>query len=644
MIPRQFLLLPLVLMLEPQVAFAQEEEIEEIVVTTTRNRRSFEQQATRVEVLGAEEINEKANMKPGDIRMLLNESTGIHVQQTSATSFNSTIRIQGLDGKYTQLLRDGMPLYGGFSGGLSLLQVAPLDLAQVEVVKGASSTLYGGGAIAGLVNLISKKPESEPERSLLLNMTSAGGTDLSGYFSGMQDGIGASLFTSYNDSEAYDPADNGLSAIPEFERWTFNPRLFFESDNSELRVGLSAVNEDRLGGSIDHIEGNRVPATYFEDSSTERLSSQIEYVAQLSSGNELVLRNSVNHFQRELDVPSFSFAGTQLSSFSEAHIVGATQSMDWVAGLNIWTEDFEQEGIIPGPKLDFDTQTQGMFVQATMPFGENWMIEGGLRVDHTSDYGSFVLPRISLLYTPSSDTTLRIGGGLGYKEPTPFTEEAEAIQFNGVLPFESSQLNAEESAGVNIDINRSLTLSNDQTLNLNLLLFYTRVDDPLRLVPLDNGDLIYAQPSDYLDSRGAEINAIWRWQDFKIFLGYTHADVEEHGATDRTEYPLVPRDRFNSVFVYEREDDLRIGLEAYYYGRQDLNDGTRSRDFWIFGLMMEKVMSERYSLFINFENFTDTRQTRFGSINSGTLANPVFEDIFAPLDGYVANGGIKLRF
>jgi iron complex outermembrane receptor protein len=62
-------------------AVAQEEEVEEIIVTTTRSRRSFEQQPTRVEVLGGEEINEKANMKPGDIRMLLNESTGIHVQQ-----------------------------------------------------------------------------------------------------------------------------------------------------------------------------------------------------------------------------------------------------------------------------------------------------------------------------------------------------------------------------------------------------------------------------------------------------------------------------------------------------------------------------------------------------------------------------------
>jgi len=358
----------------------------------------------------------------------------------------------------------------------------------------------------------------------------------------------------------------------------------------------------------------------------------------------LVLRNSINHFSRDLDIPGFSFSGTQLSSFSEAHIAGQTRTMDWVGGVNLWTEDFEQDSVVPNQALDFDSQTIGAFIQTTLPLNDNWMFEGGLRIDKTSDYGSFVLPRFSFLYTPSSDTTIRIGGGLGYKEPSPFTEDAEAIQFRGVLPLVSASLDAEESAGANIDINRSIDLGSDLSLNLNLLLFYTRVDDPLRLVETAANQFSYSQPNDYLDTRGAEINAVWRWQDFKVFLGYTHADVEEHATTGTFTSPLIPRDRVNTVFVYEREDDVRIGLEAYYYGRQELNNGTKSRDFWIFGLMMEKVFSEQYSLFLNFENFTDTRQTRFESINSGSLASPVFNDIFAPLDGFVVNGGVKLRF
>ena len=158
------------------------EELEEIVISTTRSSRTIENIPTRVEFLGGEELEEKGNMKPGDIRMMLNESTGIQTQQTSATSYNSSIRIQGLDGKYTQILRDGFPLYAGFSGGLSLLQIVPLDLKQVEVIKGASSTLYGGGAISGIVNLISKLPEEERELNFMVNGASALGLDASGFY------------------------------------------------------------------------------------------------------------------------------------------------------------------------------------------------------------------------------------------------------------------------------------------------------------------------------------------------------------------------------------------------------------------------------------------------------------------------------
>src|SRR6476620_4735813 len=159
------------------------EELEEVRVSSTRSSRTIEDIPTRVEVIAGEELDEKGNMKPGDIRMLLNESTGIQTQQTSAISANSSIRIQGLDGKYTQILRDGFPLYSGFSGGLGLLQIAPLDLKRVEVLKGSASTLYGGGAIAGLVNLISRTPEEEKRLDLLLNGTSALGLDASAFYS-----------------------------------------------------------------------------------------------------------------------------------------------------------------------------------------------------------------------------------------------------------------------------------------------------------------------------------------------------------------------------------------------------------------------------------------------------------------------------
>jgi iron complex outermembrane receptor protein len=87
-------------------------------------------------------------MTPGDISMMLNETRGLRVQTTSPSLGGANVRIQGLRGRYTQLLSDGLPLYGGQSGALSMLQIPPMDLAQVEVIKGVASAFYGASRCA----------------------------------------------------------------------------------------------------------------------------------------------------------------------------------------------------------------------------------------------------------------------------------------------------------------------------------------------------------------------------------------------------------------------------------------------------------------------------------------------------------------
>ena len=202
-------------------------EAGEVVISTTRTGREIDDTPTRVEAIDEEEIDEKSSMRSSNVSMILNESTGIKVQQTSATSYTQSIRIQGLDGRYTQILKDGFPAFGGFSGSLSLLDIPPLDLKQFEVIKGSSSTLYGGGAIAGLVNLISKTPTEERELKFHIDITSAGGINTSGFFGQKFKKTGVTLFASRNSNSAYDPSDVGLTAIPKFERYTINPKIFF---------------------------------------------------------------------------------------------------------------------------------------------------------------------------------------------------------------------------------------------------------------------------------------------------------------------------------------------------------------------------------------------------------------------------------
>ena len=104
----------------------------------------------------------------------------------------------------------------------------------------------------------------------------------------------------------------------------------------------------------------------------------------------------------------------------------------------------------------------------------------------------------------------------------------------------------------------------------------------------------------------------------------------------------MAKHRLNNILMYELEEKLKIGLEGYYYSSQKLSDGTLGKSFFIAGLMIEKLW-DRFSLFINFENITDTRQTKFDTIYTGSVTNPVFRDIYAPVDGFVVNGGIKIK-
>ena len=620
-------------------------ELDAVVIGATRSSRTIANIPTRVEVISGEELDEKGNMKPGDIRMLLAESTGIQTQQTSATSGNSSIRIQGLDGKYTQIIRDGFPLYSGFSGGLGLLQIAPLDLKQVEVIKGSSSTLYGGGAIAGLVNLVSKTPTEQRHLDFLLNGNSALGADASAFYSQKFDKFGATVYAAYNHGTAYDPSNIGLSAIPRYNRYTLNPKLFFYlNDKTTLITGINSTIENRIGGDMQYLKGDGdAQHSYYELNKTDRYSSQVELDHKLNDRSKLTFKNSVSYFNRSIDLPDYRFSGKQTSTYSEANYAYNGEKADWVAGINYLTDHFNEDRNSSFPLRSYDYHTVGAFVQNTWNATEKFILESGVRLDHHNDYGTFVLPRISALYKINQHFSTRLGGGLGYKAPSVFTEDAERIEFRNVLPIDVANTKAERSYGANYDVTYKTGLFDDQvSFSINQLFFYTRIDHPIILTALANGNLQYLQPNGDLNTKGMETNVKLTYSSFKLFLGYTLADVMQHTGNTITNYPLVSRNRLNNILVYEIEDKLKIGAEAYYFSPQRLNDGTTGKGYWTAGLMAEKIW-ERFSLFVNFENITDTRQTRFDTIYTGSITNPTFRDIYAPLDGFVVNGGIKFK-
>ena len=617
-------------------------QLDAVVLQSTRSTRTVRKIPTRIEFIGEEELGEKAIMNPTNISMVLRESTGIQMQQTSLSSGNTNIRIQGLDGRYTQLLRDGFPLYGGFSSGLSILQIPPLDLQQFEIIKGSSSTLYGGGAIAGLVDMVSKTPDEEPALDIMLTQTQALGSTANIFFSKRNERFGISLYGSGHYQKAYDPEDDGFSNLPKTTSVSFNPKVFYyPSDKTTVWLGLNGTYDDRIGGDITKIEsGENGIHQYTEENISKRLSSQFVYQTQLDSISSIQFKNSISFFDRNLTVPDFNFEGKQINTFTEVTYSRASEKTDWIVGSNLYTSTFNENDNAPLQRDQKDV-TFGAFANNIFDISDNWILETGLRADYNTDFGFFPLPRISLLYKNYSGFSSRIGGGLGYKIPDIFTEEAEYINFEDVLAIDKSTIDTERAYGVNFDLNYQTRISDEIGFSINQLFYLTAIKNGLLLNSTDNGFFRFENAPDEIFSKGAETNIKFTYEDFRWFLNYALIDTKLNYLPGNPQKPLTAKHNAGSVLMYE-SDKWRIGYETYYTGKQFLSNGTETTDFVTMGLLVMRNFKFG-SVFVNFENFTDRRQSRFSPLVLPPHENPVFPEIYAPTDGFIFSVGLIIK-
>ena len=626
-----------------------EQEMEEVIVQSTRTSRTIANVPTRVETIELEEIDEKNNMRPANVAMLLHESTGIQVQQTSATSANSSIRIQGLDGRYTQLLKDGFANFGNFASGLSVLEIPPLDLKQVEIIKGPASPLFGGGAIAGVINFISKSPKLKPEYNFIVNHSNIGQTNVGGFASGRGKKAGYTLLALYNRQKAYDADKDEFTELPMSHEFTVLPKLFlYPGENTTIAIGNSFTSAERTGGDLQVIKNNAdSDHKYFEKNKTLRNISTIELNKKISDHKRLVAKQSFGVFDRSIAIPSYTFAGTDYNAYTDISYVTEAGKHAFVMGGNFIYSNFKEKGVTRGSRNN-KANTGGIYAQHTLDASEIIKLESGLRLD-VANYNNevyfntefFVLPRVSLLVRYNSKWSSRIGGGIGYKTPTLFTEETETIQYRNVAQL--NNVKSEKSYGGTADINFKTNIAENLAFSFNHMFFYTTINNPLELQGDVNGGYSFVNALKPVRSAGFESNAKFIYKNnFKLFLGYTFTHTKADYLPGNQFLTLVPMHKLNSALVYEKEGVIKVGLEGYFTGKQYLNNGTQTPAFSEFGFMAEKIF-KGYSLFVNFENFTDTRQGRYKNVVNGSHQNPTFDEIWTHTEGFVANGGLKIK-
>jgi iron complex outermembrane receptor protein len=233
--------------------------------------------------------------------------------------------------------------------------------------------------------------------------------------------------------------------------------------------------------------------------------------------------------------------------------------------------------------------------------------------------------------------TSRIGGGLGYKMPTLFNDQSEQQGYQNIQPINMASIKAEQSYGVNGDVNYRSALSDEAFININQLFFYTYVDQPLIL---QNNTFMNAPG--HISTQGAETNIKLVMDELVFYLGYTYTNTKQHFNGQTTPQSLTPQKRISFDVTYEIENSFRFGAESFYTSPQLLSDGSTGKGYITFGLLVQK-MWKHLDVFVNAENVTDRRQTRWGNIYTGSITSPNFRDIYAPLDGVVVNAGIRIK-
>ena len=638
----------LVVMLRPgtdtTVTMTMEEQavaLAGVTVSATRSGKRIEDEPLRVEVLEQEEVEEKLLMTPGDITMMLNESSGLRVQTTSPSTGGAVVRVQGLRGRYTQILADGLPLHGGQTGGLGLLQIPPMDLGGVEIIKGVASALYGGSALGGVINLLSRRPGSKRSAELLLNGTTRGGTDVVAFASEQLSGRwGYTLLAGAHRQRRVDADADGWSDSPGYDRVVIRPRLFWSSETGNAIMLTTGTTLERRAGGTEG--GATVPdgESFPEELRTGRHDLGVVGGFALGEVAMLTVRGA-GSLQRHRHAFGFTRErdrhGTLLGEMS---VTGARGISLWVAGVALQREHYRADDV---GGFDYDYTTPALFAQNTLTLGPALSVTASARLDRHSAFGTQFAPRLSALVRLAPEWTLRASAGGGYFAPTPFTEETEVI---GLTPLDRLRdLREERARSGSLDLGGAIG-----PLELNLTAFGSVIDHPVGVrsaadvtrVTLVNLD----QPT---RTAGSELLLRWEPEPFHVTGSYTFVRSTEQdpetGARRAT--PLTPRHQAGVVTMWEQEGRARAGLEVYYTGVQSLDDDPyrdESEPYVHVGVLAERRFGVA-RVFINAENLLGSRQT-----NHDPLVRPSrgrggrwTTDVWGPLEGRVANAGVRLE-
>ena len=543
--------------------------LDEVVVSGTMQEVSKLDSPVPVEVYSANFF--KANPTPSVFESLQNVN-GVRPQINCNVCNTGDIHINGLEGPYTMVLIDGMPIVSGLATVYGLTGIPQALIDRVEVVKGPASTLYGSEAVGGLINVITKKPELAPlvsadffgtgwaEMNLDLGMRSNWGKNI-------QSLTGVNAF--YYDNPI-DKNEDGFTDVTLSKRISFFQKINVQRPANRLfTMAGRYVYEDRWGGQMGWSSANRGgDEVYGESIYTSRWETFGTW--QLPTSESLNFQFSVNGHNQNSVYGTTVFKADQYIGFGQLTWSKAAERHGLLLGL-AYRYTFYDDNTTATSNLTSDANQPsiihlpGAFLQDEIKLTSNQSLLLGVRYDYNSIHGSIFSPRVN--YKLSSDdksTVFRLSAGNGFRVANVFTEDHAALTGAREVIF-TEELKPEQSWNVNANLVKKIYSDNGTFIGIDGSAFYTYFTN--RIVPdyeTNPNQIIYSNLDGSAVSKGVSLNMDLAWANgLTITTGGTLMDVSIVEEGIRTRQLLT--ERFSGVWSVGYEF-FRLGLTIDYTG------------------------------------------------------------------------------
>jgi outer membrane receptor for ferrienterochelin and colicins len=535
----------------------KQESLEEVVVSGTLKAVKRMESPVPVEVYRPVFFKKNPTANVFEAMQCVN---GVRPQLNCNVCNTGDIHINGLEGPYTLVLIDGMPIVSGLSTVYGLSGIPNSLLERVEIVKGPASSLYGSEAVGGLINIITKNPTSAPHFSGDIFTTSWGETNTD---VGFKTAIGKSaVLVGVNYFNYSDPADlNGdnftdvtlQDRISVFQKWHFN-----RQSGKLLSLAGRYFYEDRWGGEMQwnkHYRGGN--DVYGESIYTSRYEFLGAY--ELPVAEKMLVQFSLTDHDQNSVYGDIFYLARQKIAFAQWTWEKKLGIHDFLFGA-AFRRQYHNDNTTATTTAD-RSNIPGVFVQNDLKFSEKHAVLIGARYDYNDRHGAIFTPRIAWKWKPSRENVLRLNAGTGFRVVSLFTEEHAALTgARDVVVLEN--LKPERSYNANVNYLKKIYLVGGNFLGIETTAWYTHFTNSI-LPDYDTNpnQIIYRNLDGYAVTQGISTNIDLLVQNGpKIVIGATWMDVSKTENGKRTRQILT--EKFSGTWAISyRIEALKIDVD-----------------------------------------------------------------------------------